>query len=381
MDRITGNTQDLGGGRRGFRGRNVALGQSGTIPGEVWFNDIQEEVLGPIEGLGLVATAGNRAQLLQALRRAAALNIRTITATTTLTADDAGLVLVSAAGGAVTLTLPAVNAAGGAPLRFDILRSDGSANTLTVQRAGSDTIEGATAIAVPPGGRLGLVGDGSSSWRQDGGAGRLLGIQRFTANGTYTPTPGTRFIIVTGVGGGGGGAGSAATVFNGTSIGGCGSGGAGGRGLFTTGFAGAAVTIGAGGAGGGVGGAGGNGGTTSLGALISFPGGVGGSASAASSSPLAGGNGNTPGPTGANLYAHPGGSGGMSQALDGSSSYGAFGGTSIFGPGAAARSVNVNGAPGVAPGSGASGTACYNNGAGVVGAAGADGLLLIEEYS
>lgn len=381
MDRITGNTQDLGGGRRGFRGRNVALGLAGTTPGEVFFNDIQEEVLGPIEGLGLVPTAGNRAQLLQALRRAAALNIRTVTATTTLTADDAGLVLASAAGGAVTITLPAANAAGGAPLRFDILRTDTTANALTVQRAGADTIEGATAFLIPTGGRLGLVGDGTSSWRQDGGAGRLLGIQRFTANGTYTPTPGTRFIIVTGVGGGGGGAGSASTAFNGTSVGLCGSAGAGGRGMFMAGFAGAAVTIGAGGTAGGVGGAGGNGGTTSLGALISFPGGVGGAASGAATTPLAGGNGNNPAPTGANLYAHHGGSGGQSQALDGSSSFGGSGGASIFGPGPAARSVNANGAPGLAPGTGASGTACYNNGAGVAGAAGAAGLLLIEEYS
>lgn len=180
MDRITGNTQDLGGGRRGFRGRNVALGQAGTIPGEGWFNDVQEEILAPIEALGLVAAAGDRAQLLRAMRRAAAANTRTLTASTVLTADDAGVVVVSAATGAVTLTLPAANSAGGRPLRFHIIRTDSTANVLTVIRAGADTIEGGTDLVLPRQQRVMLVGDGASQWFV--GAEAAIG-RSFAANG------------------------------------------------------------------------------------------------------------------------------------------------------------------------------------------------------
>ncbi|EPK0247844.1 phage tail protein, partial [Serratia marcescens] len=38
--------------------------------------------------------------------------------------------------------------------------------------------------------------------------GRLLNVKTFTTSGTYTPTPGTKSIIVEGVGGGGGAGGA-----------------------------------------------------------------------------------------------------------------------------------------------------------------------------
>jgi hypothetical protein len=177
MDRITGTTQDLGGGRRGFRGRNIALGQAGTVPGETWFNDVQEEILAPIEALGLAPTAGNRAQLLQALRRIAGGNVRVITSSTALSADDAGVILVSAASGALSLTLPAAAAAGGRPLRFNIIRTDSTSNAVTITRAGTDTIEGATDLLLPRSQRVLLVGDGAGQWfvGAEAATGRNLG--------------------------------------------------------------------------------------------------------------------------------------------------------------------------------------------------------------
>lgn len=328
---------------------------------------------------------GNVAAATAKLRSLFSGSRQVITADTTLDQGDAGDLYVSCASSNVALTLPAADAAGGSPIAFRVVRTDTTNNTLTITVAGSNpnTIEGGNSLTIAPNSSALILGDGILSWRRLDTTGALLNIQRFDTPGTftYTPTPGTRFIIAMGTGGGGGGAGSAITGFNGTSTGICGSGAAGGRGLFRSGFAGATVVIGAGGSAGGNGGNGGNGGTTSLGALISFPGGIGGAASAPASTPLTGGNGNTPAPSGANLFAFRGGSGGQSQALDASSSYGGAGGASIFGPGPAARSVNSAGAAGVSPGSGASGTACFNNGAGLVGAAGAPGLLLIEEYA
>lgn len=69
MDRINGlNTVDIGSGRRGFRKKNKAAGIAGTEVTEVWCNDVQEEILTPIEQSGQTPTAGNRGQLWQAIR-------------------------------------------------------------------------------------------------------------------------------------------------------------------------------------------------------------------------------------------------------------------------------------------------------------------------
>jgi hypothetical protein len=61
--------------------------------------------------------------------------------TTTLTAANAGLILVNASGGNVTINLPAASAQAGSPFQFVRIDS-GPANTVTVNRAGSDTIDG-----------------------------------------------------------------------------------------------------------------------------------------------------------------------------------------------------------------------------------------------
>ncbi len=54
----------------------------------------------------------------------------------------------------------------------------------------------------------------------DGSVGRLVNIQNFTSSGTYTPTAGTKFIIVKVIGGGGGGGASLNTNSNHVSMGG-----------------------------------------------------------------------------------------------------------------------------------------------------------------
>lgn len=77
------------------------------------------------------------------------------------------LVLVDASGGNITLTLPAANAAGG-PMDIRFVRTDGTANTVTVNRAGADTIDGDTAIPLYPADRLDLVADGNTKWYQAG---------------------------------------------------------------------------------------------------------------------------------------------------------------------------------------------------------------------
>src|SRR5207248_1490497 len=107
-----------------------------------------------------------------------------------------------------------------------------------------------------------------------------------------TPTSGTTKIRVRMVGGGGSGGSVAAAGTGEAASGGGGGSGAYGEGIFTSGFSGAAVTVGAGGAAPAAGNNNGNaGGTTSLGVLISAPGGSVGLGSPAFATPFATGAG------------------------------------------------------------------------------------------
>ncbi|HGF2897881.1 TPA: phage tail protein, partial [Escherichia coli] len=85
---------------------------------------------------------------------------------------------------------------------------------------------------------LGLVNDGS--------VGRFVGARVINTSGTYTPTPGTKKIIVECAGGGGAGGGSAATTSGDSSIGAGGSEGCYGKSLFDVLESSYMVTIGAG---------------------------------------------------------------------------------------------------------------------------------------
>lgn len=107
--------------------------------------------------------------------------------------------------------------------------------------------------------------------------GRLINVQVFTASGTYTPTPGMKHAVVEVQGGGGAGGGAVSTAAGQISIGQAGSSGSNAICRLTAAQIGASqlVTVGAGGAG-VVGQNGQSGGSSSFGALISCPGGVGG---------------------------------------------------------------------------------------------------------
>ena len=93
-------------------------------------------------------------------------NRATVTATANLTLAQCGLLLVDATAGNVVLTLPTASAAADEAI-YLIRRIDATANTVTVQRASTDTIEGAaTALAVLPAGMLELqLPAGSTNWR------------------------------------------------------------------------------------------------------------------------------------------------------------------------------------------------------------------------
>lgn len=103
-------------------------------------------------------------------------NKRTITdGTTALAYADNGVVLVDATSGNVTINLPAATVV----VAYRFRRIDTSTNTVTINRAGSDTIEGATSVTlIGSNGFRELVSDGTSKWYSSV-------IQE---QGTFTPT-------------------------------------------------------------------------------------------------------------------------------------------------------------------------------------------------
>lgn len=217
--------------------------------------------------------------------------------------------------------------------------------------------------------------------------GCLIGIQRFTASGTYTPTPGTRYVIVEAVGGGGGGGGCSSTSSDNAAVSGGGASGGYIRGRFDISSVGnsVAINIGAGGAGGIGGNSGSAGGDTAFGLLATAPGGLGGTSSTSSSSLAFIAVGGAPGaaPTGGNLISSRGSRGGSGLFFN--SSTGAVGGdgspSQLGGGGVGSGSSGSTGAAGSGHGSGGGGNARQPSSAAINGYSGAPGVLIICEYS
>lgn len=221
-----------------------------------------------------------------------------------------------------------------------------------------------------------------SAWGKTG-VGRLIGIQKFTASGTYTPTVGMRFCIIEVMGGGGGGGGCGATSGSVIAVSGGGGQGSMIEGQFTAVDIGVSkpVTIGAGGAGGIGVGAGGAGGTSSVGSLISASGGVGAGAGIAAASgtsvAAAGGVGGLI-TAGGNIIGWVGMSGGLGVIIGGSFRGGSGGG---LGGGQGGSTPDVVGAAGGGPGAGGGGVASDISSAAKTGGAGQAGTVIIREFS
>ncbi len=210
--------------------------------------------------------------------------------------------------------------------------------------------------------------------------GRLLNTRVFAASGTYVPTLGTNTVVVELVGGGGSGGGCVATGSGQISAGSGGGGGGYARKRLTSGFAGQVITIGGGGAGQNAGFAGQGGGTTSFGSLVSATGGAGGSlgpALAAAGYPYGSGLGGS-------------GVGGDLNVVGGIGLFGFYtnpatsgkGGSSFYGEGALYLTGAGNGTSAVSPGTGGSGGVQSNaSSAGAGGGYGANGVVVISEYT
>lgn len=248
---------------------------------------------------------------------------------------------------------------------------------VTINPSGTETIDGASTITLGAGQSCIVYCNGTSFYTVGMSVnGALINIKYFTTAGasTYSPTAGTKFIIVQVTGGGGGGGG------NRGANNGAGGGGAGGTAIkkITSGFSGVTVTVGSAGSGAGAGGGsvGGTGGTSSFGALVSATGGAGGIGW--EGTPFGGGGASGNGSSGdVNIR---GGCGLNGCYLTGSISvsFSGQGGASFYGGGGNNRSYNDQGAGDTGKAYGSGGSGAYGNAGGGAGAA---GLVIVYEYA
>ncbi|WP_051609506.1 hypothetical protein [Fodinicurvata fenggangensis] len=156
----------FGSGKNGFRNGDPLAGTPATSLSASFFDSIQEEVCRPVERAGISLDGEVYEQLTAAILRLAGTQATALSSNTTLGLGHAGLVLVDASGGNVTLTLPPADTLAG--LRYTILRTDDSGNSVSIEpdSGAGDAVAGGTSLTVASGQTVILNSDGTSGWRK-----------------------------------------------------------------------------------------------------------------------------------------------------------------------------------------------------------------------
>lgn len=227
-------------------------------------------------------------------------------------------------------------------------------------------------------------------------ASSLINVQVFSANGTYTPTSGTNFVIVEVQAPGGGGGGTAGTDGAHYGLANAGGGGSYAKCFCTVAqVSGAAVTVPAGGAGGAAGANAGTGGSTASfilggGVSISCPGGVGAAAgqllpssttfTSANSTPTAPSASPTISGATATLVSQAGGASQFALSGTSSGSLAGNGGTSAMSAGAPGNNVGGAGINATGFGGGGGGASLNLSLSAVAGGNGSAGRVIVSEF-
>ncbi|HHY1063092.1 TPA: hypothetical protein ACVY43_000413 [Klebsiella michiganensis] len=214
--------------------------------------------------------------------------------------------------------------------------------------------------------------------------GRLLGVQVVTSSALITKSAGAKRWRIRALGAGGGSSAAPATAAGQVSISNGGGAGAYAEGIYdVSALSSVTVTIGSGGVGGtAISPNGGDGGTTSVGTLISAPGGKAGLPAGPANPPFQPvANTNSNSPTGWNIIGTSGSGSEAAVAVSTSYAAGSRGANSQLGVGGSVPAINTPANTGGGYGSGASG--CSNGVSQPLnpGASGRDGVVIIEEYA
>tara|TARA_R110002012_G_scaffold223601_3_gene395563 strand:+ start:681 stop:1601 length:921 start_codon:yes stop_codon:yes gene_type:complete len=187
-----------------WRPGNPGTGQQATPMLSTWFNMLQRELINVVESAGIALDTADDAQLLEALSRLTARKVTTITAEDSpkaLTVAEAGLVLIDATNGAVSVTLPSTLSNPGVSYR--IARTDSAnSNAVTINPYELDTIESEESLSIVVGDTRNLESDG----KLDGDWKRTMTPLASTAqaadkqNGSHALTPASLIAGVLGMG-------------------------------------------------------------------------------------------------------------------------------------------------------------------------------------
>lgn len=215
-------------------------------------------------------------------------------------------------------------------------------------------------------------------------SGRLMGVQVVTSSALITKSAGAKKWRIRALGAGAGSSAAPATAAGQVSISNGGGAGAYAEGIYdVSALSSATVTIGSGGVGGtAISPNGGDGGTTSVGTLISAPGGKAGLSAGPANPPFQPvANTNSNSPTGWNIIGTSGSGSEAAVAVSTSYAAGSRGANSQLGVGGSVPAINTPANTGGGYGSGASG--CSNGVSQSLnpGASGRDGVVIIEEYA
>ncbi|HBZ1127913.1 glycine-rich domain-containing protein [Klebsiella pneumoniae] len=214
--------------------------------------------------------------------------------------------------------------------------------------------------------------------------GRLMGVQVVTSSALITKSAGAKKWRIRALGAGAGSSAAPATAAGQVSISNGGGAGAYAEGIYdVSALSSVTVTIGSGGVGGtAISPNGGDGGTTSVGTLISAPGGKAGLSAGPANPPFQPvANTNSNSPTGWNIIGTSGSGSEAAVAVSTSYAAGSRGANSQLGVGGSVPAINTPANTGGGYGSGASG--CSNGVSQSLnpGASGRDGVVIIEEYA
>lgn len=145
---------------------NPAQGIPATRPGAHWYYMVTEALRALVSGSGQVPDHTDLGQVLEAVNRLSARGVTTVAnadSPKALGVAEAGLVLVDATDGDVTLNLPA--SAGNGGLSYTVARIDSSANVVTIEPDGTDTIETESNRVLSASRRIDLVADSAGDWK------------------------------------------------------------------------------------------------------------------------------------------------------------------------------------------------------------------------
>ncbi|WP_426205478.1 hypothetical protein [Pseudomonas sp. TWP3-1] len=364
-----------------FVNEDVVGGLPGSLIPATWGNGVTDELLNVVKSVGLAPSEADATQLLQAIKKLSQAG------------EDKHAADVGAANLYMANYLPVITTLkDGLALRFTAANANTAASTFAPNGLVPKPLVSLALSALRPaeivaGSVCSVVFSAAlDSWvlvYASGGnanGGRLLGVRTFAASGMYVPTVGMRNVLVKIVGGGGGSAGAVSTGASQYSLSGGGGSGSYAEAWLSSDIVGASqvVTVGLGGTAGAPTSGGGVGGTSSLGSLVSAP---GGQASpwltwlpANATGLCVGGQGGDVA-SGGNIVNTAGAAGAPGISVNGSTLAG-NGASSPLGSGGKGYAM-----PGSGYGSGGGGMAIGPNLAGRSGAAGAPGVVIIYEYA